>query len=76
MGRKAREYLDHYERREPWFCWVSFGGPHEPWDAPEPYASAFKKPTFFIIDRTGRIENILIGPQSIAALRTAAKRNP
>ncbi len=41
VGRKAREYLEHYERREPWFCWVSFGGPHEPWDAPEPYASAY-----------------------------------
>lgn len=25
----------------PWFCWVSFGGPHEPWDAPEPYASMY-----------------------------------
>lgn len=25
----------------PWCCWVSFGGPHEPWDTPEPYASQF-----------------------------------
>ena len=22
-------------------CWVSFPGPHEPWDAPEPYASMY-----------------------------------
>jgi arylsulfatase len=27
----------------PWFCWVSFGGPHEPWDAPEPYASLYAR---------------------------------
>ena len=31
----------NYNRQEPWCCWVSFGGPHEPWDAPEPYASMY-----------------------------------
>ena len=41
VGRKAKEYLEAYERNQPWFCWVSFGGPHEPWDAPEPYASRY-----------------------------------
>jgi choline-sulfatase len=41
VGRKARAYLEAYDRPEPWFCWVSFGGPHEPWDAPEPYASMY-----------------------------------
>ncbi len=25
-------------------CWVSFGGPHEPWDAPDPYASMYNPP--------------------------------
>ncbi|MBT5873221.1 MAG: sulfatase-like hydrolase/transferase [Candidatus Latescibacteria bacterium] len=39
VGNKARTYLSNYEREEPWCCWVSFGGPHEPWDTPEPYAS-------------------------------------
>lgn len=40
VGRIAREYLERLDRSDqPWFCWVSFGGPHEPWDAPEPYAS-------------------------------------
>jgi arylsulfatase len=37
VGRRALEYLSCYDRREPWFCWVSFAGPHEPWDTPEPY---------------------------------------
>ncbi|HKE38792.1 MAG TPA: sulfatase-like hydrolase/transferase [Casimicrobiaceae bacterium] len=41
VGWKACEYLEQYDRNEPWFCWVSFAGPHEPWDAPEPYASAY-----------------------------------
>lgn len=41
VGQRAREYLGAYDRPEPWFCWVSFGGPHEPWDTPEPYASLY-----------------------------------
>jgi len=41
VGQKAKQYLSEYDRQEPWFCWVSFGGPHEPWDAPEPYASMY-----------------------------------
>jgi choline-sulfatase len=41
VGQQAKKYLEAYNRDEPWFCWVSFGGPHEPWDAPEPYASMY-----------------------------------
>jgi choline-sulfatase len=41
VGQRAVEYLRAYDRPQPWFCWVSFGGPHEPWDAPEPYASTY-----------------------------------
>jgi len=41
VGQQAKQYLKNYDRSEPWFCWVSFGGPHEPWDAPEPYASMY-----------------------------------
>ena len=28
----------------PWFCWVGFGGPHEPWDAPAPYSEPVPTP--------------------------------
>ncbi len=42
VGRQARRYLESCERDRPWFCWVSFGGPHEPWDAPEPCASMYR----------------------------------
>ena len=41
VGRSAANYLRAYERAEPWFCYVGFPGPHEPWDTPEPWASAY-----------------------------------
>ncbi len=41
VGQRAKNYIDHYDLDQPWCCWVSFGGPHEPWDAPEPYASMY-----------------------------------
>lgn len=42
VGRRAASHLAALEASpRPWFCWVSFGGPHEPWDAPEPYASLY-----------------------------------
>ena len=43
VGRRSREYLEQYNGEEPWLCHVSFGGPHEPWDTPEPYASLYKR---------------------------------
>jgi choline-sulfatase len=42
VGQQAKKYLHDYKRSQPWFCWVSFAGPHEPWDAPEPYASMYR----------------------------------
>ena len=45
VGQQAKQYLQNYDRREPWCCWVSFGGPHEPWDTPEPYASMYDPET-------------------------------
>lgn len=41
VGRKAREYLEQYSADRPWFCYVSFPGPHEPWDAPKPYSDLY-----------------------------------
>ena len=41
VGQQAKNYLETYDRSEPWFCWVSFVGPHAPWDTPEPYASKY-----------------------------------
>ena len=41
VGQKAKAYLEAYDRDQPWCCWVSFGGPHEPWDTPEPWFSHY-----------------------------------
>lgn len=41
VARRASEYLRGYRETAPWFCWISFAGPHEPWDTPEPYASLY-----------------------------------
>ena len=41
VGMQAMEYLKNYNREQPWFCWVSFGGPHSPWDTPQPYANQY-----------------------------------
>ena len=42
VGSRATQYLQTIPASDqPWFCSVSFGGPHEPWDAPEPYASLY-----------------------------------
>ena len=41
VGQQAKGYIESYDRSEPWFCWVSFGGPHMPYDTPEPYASKY-----------------------------------
>ena len=43
VGNKGVEYIKNYDGDKPWFCHISFGGPHEPWDTPEPYASLYKK---------------------------------
>jgi arylsulfatase len=41
VARKAREYIEFVDSAKNWFCWVSFAGPHEPWDAPEAYARLY-----------------------------------
>lgn len=38
VAGRARAHLRATRADTPWFCCVSFPGPHEPWDAPEPYA--------------------------------------
>ncbi|MDX1683142.1 MAG: sulfatase-like hydrolase/transferase, partial [Phycisphaeraceae bacterium] len=42
VGQRCVSYLRDAPADQPWFCHVSFGGPHEPWDTPEPWASRYK----------------------------------
>jgi arylsulfatase len=42
IGTRAAEHLARTGLRSPWFCWVGFVGPHEPWDAPLSYAGRYE----------------------------------
>jgi arylsulfatase A-like enzyme len=42
IGRTAVEYLENYDRDEPFALFVGFGGPHSPWDPPEAWAEKYK----------------------------------
>ena len=33
-GAYAASWLEEYDRSEPYFCFIGFPGPHDPWDAP------------------------------------------
>jgi arylsulfatase A-like enzyme len=37
VGRKATEFIDAHPQDQPLFCWVSFSGPHYPFDPPREY---------------------------------------
>ncbi|TDE00198.1 sulfatase [Jiangella asiatica] len=37
VGRKSCEWIESYDGGQPPFCWVSFSGPHFPFDPPEAY---------------------------------------
>lgn len=39
VGRKACEWIEGYDDNRPLFGWVSFSGPHFPFDPPESYLS-------------------------------------
>jgi arylsulfatase len=34
-GREAVRWIEQYDRAEPFFLFVGFPGPHDPWDAPQ-----------------------------------------
>ena len=37
VGRKSSEYIKQYDNEQPLFLWVSFSGPHYPFDPPAEY---------------------------------------
>ena len=41
VGRRAVELIDGHAGSQPWFLFVGFPGPHEPWDAPGEYATRY-----------------------------------
>ena len=66
-GQRAVEWIERYERTEPFFLFVGFPGPHDPWDAPAEaveryrerrhlHARSTRRPT---IEGTGRYGALL-----------------
>jgi len=43
VGEQAKGLIDREELTGPWFMWVSFPGPHTPWDPPAKYGAPYKK---------------------------------
>jgi arylsulfatase len=44
IGRRGTDFIrGHRDRQEPWHLFVSFVGPHNPWDPPTPFAAHFRE---------------------------------
>jgi arylsulfatase len=41
-GRRVVQWIEEYDRPEPFFLWVGFPGPHDPWDAPADYVDRYR----------------------------------
>lgn len=41
VGQRTEDWIEHYDRDEPFFQWVGFAGPHDPWDAPGAYLARY-----------------------------------
>jgi arylsulfatase A-like enzyme len=42
VGGYAKTVIEKKELKKPFFLWVSFNGPHNPWDAPIEYSAKYK----------------------------------
>ncbi|MDA8047163.1 MAG: sulfatase-like hydrolase/transferase [Actinomycetota bacterium] len=42
VGEKAVEWIESRPAGQPFFCWVGFPGPHDPWDAPASYVRQYE----------------------------------
>lgn len=43
VGDQARGVIERREVGEPFFMWISFNGPHNPWDPPAQFSAPYKK---------------------------------
>jgi choline-sulfatase len=45
IGAEAVRWIETYDRDRPFFQWVGFAGPHNPWDAPQAYVDRYRTAT-------------------------------
>jgi len=43
VGSEARGVIERGELKGPFFMWISFNGPHNPWDPPARYSEPYKR---------------------------------
>ena len=41
IGQLGATFVEQYERPQPFYLFLGFGGPHNPWDAPDEYAALY-----------------------------------
>lgn len=46
IGKKACQFIEQVSKDSPWHLFVSFVGPHDPWDAPQEYLRLFAETQF------------------------------
>lgn len=61
VGQQAVEWIDSVDRERPFFLWVGFPGPHDPWDAPAEYVERYRDAEI-TLDSTKRPEVPEAGP--------------
>jgi choline-sulfatase len=42
IGREGARWLEQYDGGRPFFLWVSWAGPHDPWDPPGRFATMYR----------------------------------
>ncbi|AYY11819.1 DUF4976 domain-containing protein [Actinobacteria bacterium YIM 96077] len=63
VGRQAARWIDSRSESDPFFLWVGFPGPHDPWDAPDQYVEKYRDDEI-PLDSTKRPEVPGSGPLS------------
>ncbi|HZU81003.1 MAG TPA: sulfatase-like hydrolase/transferase [Acidimicrobiales bacterium] len=66
-GTRAVEWIEGYDRAEPFFLFVGFPGPHDPWDAPKEAVDRYRDVEISmprttarpVLDGTGRYQDLL-----------------
>lgn len=64
VGRRAAEWIRSRTCDDPFFLWVGFPGPHDPWDAPERYVRRYSTDTI-PLDSTHRPAVPADGPLNV-----------
>jgi arylsulfatase len=73
VGDRAARYFEKDQTEGPWFMWLSFNGPHNPWDPPKNYTEPYLDKN--LLDAVNHVEGELQQhPLDITTLRYSYTR--